>query len=583
MSIASLSSPQTLEPVAQRRDSVLEPDEVEVDVSSDFASVQERKFPSLKDAFDHYQEFCRSKGFALKKIRKSRGETISVGCARAGKYRPNQKAPAEGANSVNANGNKIVSREHNTTRLTDCKFVLYMSRDKANRDVCQYSVTGGRFIHNHPLGDLHTMPQGYTVTEDDEKTILDWYHKTHSPTKVASMFQAQGGGRILSAKKVQNIVHSHQAKHRGGLNPLQSSLQDLVSKGIKFDIKSNGDGTLKALFIMHPASLALLRQFSRVLSMDCTYKTNSARLPFLHVVGFTATNQTFSVAGAFISSETGSDYEWAIQRLIDYAPEVRNTKIILTDTEKALMNALSELLPDAMNLLCGWHVRKNVEKMVSQVSNDDVIRDKFMTSFEALICSETEEEFEANLACLGVDAGLPENKLKVMLIYINTQWIEHKHRFVKAWTNKHRHFKHSSTSINEGAHGVYKKFIGQRGGTMTHALTCYEDYINNQTKQIELKTRDDMTCAPSYGESLAFALIRKKISLFALKEFHSQVKRTRDTTLPACTDVFTRVMGIPCAHTILHKARSNEPITVDPEAGSRMRGVHVKRFRAVDA
>jgi hypothetical protein len=244
---------------------------------------------------------------------------------------------------------------------------------------------------------------------------------------------------------------------------------------------------------MHPKSLTLLSHFPNMLLMDCTYKTNVAELPFLHIVGVTSTNQTFTVAGAFISSKKTYSYLWALKQLVQFAPVVLQTKVVIIDAESALMNAVQAVLPNAMNLLCQWHVEKNVGKNVGSIVNDETICDKFMMSFRDLLHLKTEGDFDANLTCLGRDAGLQKNVLGAILEYINTQWIPHKHHFIKAWADQYRHYNHTSTSINEGAHGTLKRFIAQHNGSIPYALECFNDYILMQTKQIEHKVETDMS------------------------------------------------------------------------------------------
>jgi hypothetical protein len=49
--------------------------------------------------------------------------------------------------------------------------------------------------------------------------------------------------------------------------------------------------------------------------IDATYKTNMYQIAFVQVVGMTSTNQSFSVAHAFISAEKVDNYVWVLERI----------------------------------------------------------------------------------------------------------------------------------------------------------------------------------------------------------------------------------------------------------------------------
>jgi hypothetical protein len=65
---------------------------------------------------------------------------------------------------------------------------------------------------------------------------------------------------------------------------------------------------LTHLFLAHKKSLTLLAEFSELVRMDCTYKTNRCRMPLLNIVGTTQLNTTFLTSGCFLKGEKEEDY-----------------------------------------------------------------------------------------------------------------------------------------------------------------------------------------------------------------------------------------------------------------------------------
>jgi MULE transposase domain len=84
-------------------------------------------------------------------------------------------------------------------------------------------------------------------------------------------------------------------------------------------------------------------------------------MPFLHIVGVSNTNQHFKLAYYFLPGKTEPNYNFAIQHLyLLYARYHVKPKAIVTDKEQALKNALRTYFPGVPQLLCLWHVAKNV-------------------------------------------------------------------------------------------------------------------------------------------------------------------------------------------------------------------------------
>jgi len=96
--------------------------------------------------------------------------------------------------------------------------------------------------------------------------------------------------------------------------------------------------------------------------MDTTYKTNKYRLPLLEVVGVTSTGLTFSVAFVLMATECQNNFIWALQRLrgLFLRRDVYLT-VIVSDRDLALMNAIEVVFLEACNLLCRFHINKNVK------------------------------------------------------------------------------------------------------------------------------------------------------------------------------------------------------------------------------
>ena len=73
-------------------------------------------------------------------------------------------------------------------------------------------------------------------------------------------------------------------KSLDGRTPIEALVLELRNSYFFYKIK-NIDGHITSLFIAHPDSMKLAKQFPTLLLMDCTYKTNKFHMPLLHIVG----------------------------------------------------------------------------------------------------------------------------------------------------------------------------------------------------------------------------------------------------------------------------------------------------------
>ncbi|GAB2267617.1 hypothetical protein Dimus_038675 [Dionaea muscipula] len=96
--------------------------------------------------------------------------------------------------------------------------------------------------------------------------------------------------------------------------------------------------------------------------MDTTYKTNQFDLPLLEVVEVAPTGQNFHVAFAFIKNEKKYSFVWTLKKLKTLFGTLAGSGVIVTDRDKALINAVQEVFPNSSHLLCRRHIAKNAKK-----------------------------------------------------------------------------------------------------------------------------------------------------------------------------------------------------------------------------
>ncbi|XP_073222507.1 uncharacterized protein [Cicer arietinum] len=164
---------------------------------------------------------------------------------------------------------------------------------------------------------------------------------------------------------------------------------------------------------------------------------------------------TFCVGFAYLQSECVDNFTWALQMLKEQITG-GEVEVIVTDRDLALMNDVECVFPKAVNLLCLFHVCKNVKAKCKMIVFPKRKQVQIMEAWEALVYSYDETQYYMNLANF---EGICSSS-SIFNDYVHDQWlIPHKERFVEAWTNRVMHFGNTTTQRVESAHWSLKRIL----------------------------------------------------------------------------------------------------------------------------
>jgi hypothetical protein len=307
-------------------------------------------FPSYEDALNALTNHGKQHGygFALKKSTPHKSDVRTryyYHCDRSGKYKTKAKTRST------------------STRRTDCPFKLIIFNLEGS-NLWRLEVQDPS--HNHPPS---LSPSAHNVyrkrTQGQKDTIKLMTHAGARPMQIMSALQREDPETLVSATDIRNERKALREKHLDGRSPIETLLDDLSTPDWIFSVKKDAENRIQCLFLAHQKQIKLLHANPDVLLMDCTYRTNRYKLPLLHILGCTNLQTFFSAGFCFLSSETEMDYYWAVSTfLIKTATPL--PRIFMSDQELALKRAVYSLLPEVPQLVCVWHINKNVQTRVQQ-------------------------------------------------------------------------------------------------------------------------------------------------------------------------------------------------------------------------
>ncbi|TYH19848.1 hypothetical protein ES288_A05G384400v1 [Gossypium darwinii] len=333
-----------------------------------------------------------------------------------------------------------------------CEYKFKESSKKSSSYLKQYDGWTLRVIcdqHNHPPAQ-HIEGHAYArrLKENEKNLLVDLTSKNVTPRDILSTLKKQDENNISTLKAIYN---AQQKLH---------SSQNIVN---------NISNELENLFFIHPRSMDIWRAFSHVLIVDTTYKTNKYDMPFVHIVGMTSTNKTFSIAFAFIINEKKENYNWALTCLKLTLEECMYPRVIVTDRELALMNACQQVFPDATRLLCRWDITKNIKKHCRQSIKSQ-----------------------------------HEKPQSILSEYPDQVWLsKYKEMFVSVWIDRHLNFGERTMIRAESQQAKLKKYLCAKNSSLDKFVGCINQTVKSQLtsiyesfekSRIVLKHRHNLPC-----------------------------------------------------------------------------------------
>ncbi|XP_068503635.1 protein FAR1-RELATED SEQUENCE 5-like, partial [Phaseolus vulgaris] len=301
---------------------------------------------------------------------------VLLGCERGGKYRRYKKDL-----QVTESG----------TRKCGCPFRLRGYPVKSGEGWILKLICGS---HNHELANtLVGHPYVGRFSYSEKSMLMDMTNSSVKPRNILLTMKEHNEKNMTTIKQVYNARYLYKKSVRGDRTEMQQ-LMMLLERGMyvhwfRFE---EGTNVVQDLFWTHPDSVKLLNSFNIVLMMDSTYKTNRYRMPLFEVVGVTSTRLTFSAAFMLLASEHHHNFVWALDKLKGLFLRVDSyPKVVVSDRDIALMNAIHVVFPKTVNLLCRFHIDKNVKAKCKMIVHPKKAWDQVMESWGAIVDCENVE------------------------------------------------------------------------------------------------------------------------------------------------------------------------------------------------
>ncbi|KAL5146400.1 Protein FAR1-RELATED SEQUENCE 5 [Glycine soja] len=496
--------------------------EPHVDCSNAFNTSQ--VFATRDDVLQWARTVVHENGFVAVIMRSdtetgSRGRSsfVLIGCERSGTYKCR---------------NKEFVRKDTGSRKCDCPFRLRGKPVHGGEGWMVKLICG---IHNHELAkSLVGHPYVGRLTKEEKKIIADMTKSMVKPKNILLTLKEHNADSYTTIKQIYNARSAYRSSIRGADTEMQHLMKLLERDQYIHWHRLKDEVVVRDLFWCHPDAVN-------------TYKTNRYRLPLLDFVGVTPTAMTFSAGFAYLEAERVNNIVWALERFRGlFLRHDRLPLVIVTDRDLALMNAVKTVFPESTNLLCRFHIDKNVKAKCKSLIGEKNAWDYVMDSWGTLVDCPSEYEFhESHQKFQVVCSPWP-----MFVDYVNDTWIiPHKEKFITAWTNKVMHLGNTATNRVESAHWALKRVLQNSVGDLCSVWDAMNNMITLQHVEIKASFETSTHVVGHVYKKTLYKRLLGMVSRDALNQIASEIDRLRylGNNLSSCGCVMRSTHDLPCA------------------------------------
>ncbi|KAL5166239.1 Protein FAR1-RELATED SEQUENCE 5 [Glycine soja] len=311
-------------------------------------------------------------------------------------------------------------------------------------------------IHNHELAkSLVGHPYVGQLTKAKKTLIVDMRKSMVKPRNILLTLKEHNGNSCMTIKQIYNARSVYRSSIRGSDTEMQHLMKLLERDQYIHWHRLKDEDVVCDIFWCHPNPVKLVNACNLVFLIDSTYKTNRYRLPLLDFVGVTPTGMTFSTSFAYLEGERLNNVLWALECF-----RVKN------------------VFPKCTNLLCNFHINKNVKVKCKSLIGQRNAWEYVMDSWGTLVDCPSEQQFlkKFEMVC---------SPWPMFVDYVKDTWIiPHKEKFVTVWTNKVMHLGNTTTNKVKYAHCALKRVLHKSLGDLCNVWDAMNNMMMLQHMEI---------------------------------------------------------------------------------------------------
>ncbi|KAK9715618.1 hypothetical protein RND81_06G177400 [Saponaria officinalis] len=442
------------------------------------------EFDTLEDEIQFYRIYAIACGFDIRKSsqRRFRDNTIRtkhIVCHREG-YGPDEMSTGNSDNSNEKSDNNKGKSDNKkerviTIRRFGCTAMIKLKFNSGKYVICQF-----REGHNHPLvlvknREFQKLSRNLTLYH--KQTIINHSKvnigasKTYRLCKEVANGYENVGASLLDFKNFQREVKLFIGDADAEM--FISNLEKLVRsiKGFQYAYHVDEGRNLCRVFWTDAHGKSVYLAFGDGVSFDLTYGINKYCMVFTPFTGIDNHKKSVTFASALLSNEDEESFVWVFQKFMD-AMGGKEPKLLITDQDPAIRNAVPAIFKTARHRFCMWHIMNRVTEKIDIITRKET---DFLSRLNGVVWNQDLEptEFEGKWNEVIREFGLEDNIWLSTMFDIKEYWIPAYFR------DMHMGNIMSTTQRSESENSFFKKFENHYGMLVEFWLR-YESAMDQQ-------------------------------------------------------------------------------------------------------
>ena len=190
------------------------------------------------------------------------------------------------------------------------------------------------------------------------------------PQRIMTIFRRLKGsfGNVMFGKKKMDNLKQADRKMKQNTD-IACTLKymekiQLEKPGFCCKMQVDSEGSVRSIFWTDGRSRLDYKLFGEIICFDTTYSTNKYNMPFAPIIGINGHGKTIVFGWALLKNQQTDTFVWLFESFVEIMGG-KKPKLILTDQDKAMENAIQLVFLDAFHRFCIWHIMKNLKENMS--------------------------------------------------------------------------------------------------------------------------------------------------------------------------------------------------------------------------
>jgi hypothetical protein len=317
-------------------------------------------FSSLEEAVRFVNVYGQLKGFSVIKGRNYKNRKITLQCNKSRHTVSRSKGQRK--------------RKRSTIARTNCLMFVIVQLVETKWQVSSYDMQ-----HNHDMAPSPSLTKfflSHRTMTDEEKMLSELLQEIRvKPQKIMTVFRRLKGSSAnvtFGKKKLDNLKQAdRKLKKNSDIECTRRYIEKLQLKKPGFCCKMEADpgGAVRSIFWTDARSRLDYKLYGEIIYFDTTYSTNKYNMPFAPIIGVNGHGKTIVFGWALLKNQKEDTFRWLFESFVDVM-EGKKPRLVLTDQDVAMGNAISFCFPDAFHMNCIWHILKNLKENMSACMAD---------------------------------------------------------------------------------------------------------------------------------------------------------------------------------------------------------------------